>query len=135
MKVEGGCYCGAVRYQAEGDLVFNGQCHCRECQYLSGGGPNVVVAVLDSGFRYTKGAPKVFKRSDLETPVAREFCAECGTQLRSRAPALAGVSIIKRGTLDNPAAFPDPQVAIFTIDRQSYHTLPAGLPAFERMPG
>jgi hypothetical protein len=33
------------------------------------------------GFRYTKGTPKQFKRSDLEQPVTREFCAECGTHL------------------------------------------------------
>jgi hypothetical protein len=29
MSVEGGCYCGSVRYKAEGDALFKGQCHCR----------------------------------------------------------------------------------------------------------
>lgn len=135
MKVEGGCYCGAVRYVADGDPVFNGQCHCRECQYISGGSPNVAVAIPESGFAYTRGAPKVFKRGDLEAPVAREFCAECGTHMVSRAPALAGVAIIKRGTLDQPSAFGDPQVAIFLVDRQPFHQVPAGIATFERMPG
>ena len=32
MVIEGGCYCGALRYRAEGEPVFAGQCHCRECQ-------------------------------------------------------------------------------------------------------
>ncbi len=31
MEVEGGCYCGAVRYKASGEPLFKGQCHCREC--------------------------------------------------------------------------------------------------------
>lgn len=134
MKVEGGCYCGAVRYVADGDPIFNGQCHCRECQYISGGSPNVVVAIPEVAVKYTKGAPKVFKRSDLESPVAREFCAECGTHLMTRSPALPGVAIIKLGTLDSPSAFGSPQMAIFMIDKQGFHLVPEGIPTFERMP-
>ena len=56
MEVEGGCYCGAVRYKAEGDALFKDQCHCRECQYGSGGAPNYVMALPEAGLSYTKGA-------------------------------------------------------------------------------
>lgn len=135
MKIEGGCYCGAVRYEVSSQPVFNGQCHCRECQYISGGNPNVCVAIPESGFRYIKGAPRQFKRKDLENAVTREFCGECGTSLLTRAPGLPGTVIIKVGTLDNPAVFGNPQVAIFTIDKQPFHHIPPGLPSFERMPG
>ena len=31
MKFEGGCYCDAVRYVAEGEPMCKAQCHCREC--------------------------------------------------------------------------------------------------------
>jgi hypothetical protein len=135
MKVEGGCYCGAVRYEVSGDPMFNGQCHCRECQYITGGSPNVLVAVPESVVRYTRGAPKVFKRDDLEKPVVREFCAECGTHLISRPPGMAGMAIIKLGTLDNPNAYGNPQMAVFMVDKQPFHQVPAGMAVFERLPG
>jgi len=134
MVIEGGCYCGAVRYKAEGDAMFRGQCHCRECQYISGGAPNLVMGMPEAGFEYTKGAPKAFRRSDLENPVTREFCAECGTHLASRAPGMP-LALIKVGTLDDPAEFGGPQMAIYTVDMQSFHQVPEGCATFERMPG
>ncbi len=134
MEIEGGCYCGAVRYKTVGDAMFKGQCHCRECQYIAGGAPNLVMGMPEAGFEYTKGAPKAFQRSDLENPVTREFCAECGTHLVSRAPGMP-LALLKVGTLDDPAEFGGPQVAIYTVDMQSFHQVPEGCATFERMPG
>ena len=135
MKFEGGCYCKAVRYEASGDPVMKGQCHCRECQFFTGGHPNVIMGMPASGFRYTKGTGKAFTRKDLPSPATREFCAECGTQLLTRAPALPGAVLIKVGTFDDPSLFGAPQMVIFTCDKQSFHHLPAGVPTFEKVPG
>jgi hypothetical protein len=132
MKLEGGCYCGKVRYVAEGEPMMKAQCHCRECQYITGGSPNMFLAMPIGGFSYTKGAPKQFKRSDLERPVTREFCPECGTHLATRPVGFPAV-IVKVGTLDDPSLF-TPQMAIYTIDKQAFHQIPDGLPTFERLP-
>jgi hypothetical protein len=136
MKIDGGCYCGAVRYRADGDAMFKGQCHCRECQYISGGHPNLVMAMPEAGFTYTKGKPKGFKRSDLgDAAVTREFCAECGTHLLSRTHRVPGAVLLKVGTFDDPSVFEGPQVVIYTVDKQPFHHVPEGVPAFERVPG
>lgn len=134
MAIEGGCYCGAVRYSAGGDPLFKAQCHCRECQYVSGGNPNVTMGVAEASFTYTKGKPREFRRSDLENGVTREFCAECGTQLASRAPGLPGTVMLKVGTLDDPGVFGKPDMAIYTVDRQPFHHVPEGIAVFERTP-
>lgn len=135
MEIQGRCYCGALNYQASGEPLFKGQCHCRECQYISGGQPNVVIGMPESGFTYTKGTPKQFQRKDLPKPVTREFCAECGTHVLSRTSGLPGAVLIKVGTLDDPSIFGGPQMVIFTIDQQSFHHIPGGVPTFERTPG
>jgi hypothetical protein len=124
-----------LRYSAEGDPLFKGQCHCRECQYISGGHPNAVIAMPAATFAYTKSSPKLFRRSDLKSPVTREFCAECGTHILARSPAVPGAVILKVGTLDDPSVYGGPQMVIFTIDKQSFHHVPEGVPAFERVPG
>ncbi|MBL8543190.1 MAG: GFA family protein [Hyphomonadaceae bacterium] len=134
MKLSGGCYCGAVRYEAEGEPSFRAQCHCRECQYITGGGPNFFLMMPAQGFRYTKGEPKAFARSDIANAYTREFCGTCGTHLVTRRADLPAV-VIKVGTLDDPKLFEGPQMAIYTIDKQPFHVLPEGLPAFERLPG
>jgi len=133
MRLEGGCYCGQVRYIAEGEPTLKAQCHCRECQYITGGAPNMFMLMPLDGFHYSKGTPKQFIRSDLDQPVTREFCAECGTHLATRRPGLPAV-VVKVGTLDDPSRFGAPQMAIYTIDRQDFHQIPEGLPEFERLP-
>jgi hypothetical protein len=135
MKIEGGCYCKGVRYTVEGDPLFTGQCHCRECQYISGGMPNVVMGMPESGFTYTKGTPKKFSRKDLNDPVTREFCADCGTHLLTRAPGVPGAVLLKIGTFDDPSLFGSPQMVIYTKDKQSFHHVPEGVPTFETRPG
>jgi hypothetical protein len=133
MKLEGGCYCGNIRYVAEGDPMLQAQCHCRECQYITGGAPNTFIVMPAAGHRYTKGTPKPFTRSDLERAVTREFCPDCGTHLATKPPGRP-VVVVKVGTLDDPRQY-TPQMAIFTVDKQPFHQIPEGMKTFERRPG
>jgi hypothetical protein len=135
MSIEGGCYCGALRFSADGAPLFKGQCHCRECQYISGGHPNAVMGMPAASFQYTKGEPKLFKRSDLPNPVTREFCGVCGTHILGRSPGLPGAVLLKVGTFDDPSVYGGPQMVIFTIDKQTFHHVPEGVMTFERAPG
>lgn len=133
MKLEGRCYCGELRYQAGGEPMMRAQCHCRECQYISGGGPNYFMIMPMDGFSYTQGEPKQFTRSDIENARTRDFCANCGTHILTRLPGLP-VVVLKVGTLDKPANYGGPKLAIFCIDKQPFHEIAEGLPTYERQP-
>ncbi len=133
MNIEGGCYCGKLRYAADGKPTFKAQCHCRECQYFSGGAPNLFMLMPRDGFKYVSGTPKQFTRNDLDYAVTRDFCADCGTHIATHRPGTDGV-VVKVGTLDDPGIFKAPRAAIYTIDKQPFHHIPDELPAFEKLP-
>lgn len=133
MALKGGCYCGEIRYAVSADPVMSAECHCRPCQYISGGGPNYFMLVPPEGFAYEKGEPSTYTRPDLEQPVTREFCGACGTHLATRRPGLPQV-IVKAGTLDDPAAYGQPQMAIFCAEAAPFHRIPEGIPAFDGLP-
>ena len=133
MKISGGCYCGSLRYESVGDVEASIQCHCRECQYITGGNPNVIMIMPLSGFEFVKGIPKTFKRKDIEKAVTRLFCENCGTGIGTKNPNRPNSIILKVGTFDNPSIF-KPDIAIFTIDKQKFHYIEDGLKSFERRP-
>lgn len=134
MSFVGGCYCGGLRYRAEGQPFLKGECYCRACQHISGGGPHLFMIMPAAGFSWTDGEPARFTKPDLEGAVTREFCPHCGTAVATRRPGLEAV-ILRIGTLDDPAEFGAPRVAIFTAQKQGFHVVREGLPAFPDMPG
>ena len=133
MNIEGGCYCGEIRYEAIGEVQASIQCHCRECQYITGGNPNVIMILPIDGFKFVRGKPQVFKRSDLEKPVTRLFCGECGTAIGTKSPTRPESIILKVGTFDDPSIF-DPEIAIFTSDKQEFHHIGDNLKCFDKRP-
>ena len=134
MKIVGGCYCGGVRYEINGEPQASLQCHCRECQYISGGNPVPLMIFPLEGFQLTSGEMKQFRRPDLERPVTRHFCENCGTGIASETPNRPGSIVVKVGTFDDPSVF-KPAVAIYTCDKQDYHHIPEDIPTFDKRPG
>jgi len=132
MIVEGGCYCGAVRYKAQGDPMMKAECFCRECQYITGGGNLLVMAMPSDKFELTKGKVKGYSRDDIENPVSREFCENCGTHLFTRSPGFKVAVIIKVGSMDNQSLFGKAESVNFVSDAQPYHRLPDDIPCHQK---
>lgn len=84
MKIEGGCHCGALTYEALVNPDHVGVCHCTDCQILSGSAFRASVLALKSNFRLLTGSPKRYFKT-LENGEKREqgFCGECGTSIYS----------------------------------------------------
>ncbi len=81
MKIDGGCHCGAITYEAEADPDKVGICHCSDCQELTGTAFRVTVMVPEADIRWT-GEPKVYiKTAESGRQRAQGFCGACGSQL------------------------------------------------------
>ena len=84
MKVDGGCHCGNIRYEAEVDPATVVICHCTDCQTLSGSAFRTMVPTKEGSFRLLSGVPKVYVKTG-ESGNRREqtFCPNCGTPIYS----------------------------------------------------
>ena len=129
----GQCYCGALRYSVTAKPVFKAQCHCRECQYFSGGGPNYFMLLPEDSFDWTSGTPVEFRHPMPENPVTRSFCGTCGTHISTHLPA-GGNMVLKVGTLDDPSLYGGPHAAIHAADKQPFHLFPEGASVFDKLP-
>ena len=85
MKIDGGCLCGYITYEAEVDPGKVAVCHCSDCQTHSGAAFGVVVGVTDNQFQLLTGELKTYQKiADSGTPRALAFCPECGTRIYAR---------------------------------------------------
>ena len=133
-SIKGRCYCGDVEYTISASPLFRAQCHCRPCQYFTGGHPQIAMAFPAAAFHYSRGSASTYARPDLAQAVQREFCPRCGVHLAARSPGLPDAVLVRPGTLDDPSLCGRPEVVIFTEEMQSFHQLPEGVPAYERLP-
>ena len=84
MKLQGGCFCGELAYEAEVDENRVGVCHCRDCQVMSGSAFRTSAMTAPANFRVTRGSPKHFdKVADSGKTRRMLFCGTCGTHLVS----------------------------------------------------
>ncbi len=131
--LQGGCQCGAVRYQISGDLMGSGVCHCRQCQYSTGGGPNSVALVPKDGFTVTQGEPRHYARKGSSGgDVVQVFCGECGSPLWSETTMLPFYPV-KAGSLDDPSIL-EPAIHLWTSEAQPWHRIEPGRMAFPENP-
>ena len=101
-RIEGGCFCGSVRYAFERNNYPSANCHCSMCRRTSAA-PFVswVVVPIDC-FEYTRGEPKTLNSSSHGT---RYFCDECGTPLACIIKEDPGNIDITICSLDKPEDF------------------------------
>jgi len=99
VPVIGGCFCGAVRYEAEAALKEAYYCHCRACQRTSGAPAEIGVLIKPGTLKFTKNEPKFFATSPFG---GRGFCEHCGSRLIWMSPENAEWTNVTVGSLDHP---------------------------------
>lgn len=82
MKIDGGCHCGHVAFEAEIDSERVSICHCTDCQTLTGSPYRVTVEASRESIRQTAHPPKTYvKVGENGRKRFQLFCPECGSPL------------------------------------------------------
>ena len=130
----GGCLCGAVRYELQADTSKIVQCHCQNCQKISGAGASANILVDAASLKMTGVQPKIYvDTADSGNQLNRAFCPDCGSSLYSQRHNMMEKFVLKAGSLDNsndakvvmniwrqsarPWVVTDPEVATFDQNR------------------
>lgn len=111
--IEGGCYCGAIRYRSAGPTKHRAICYCGNCRRAAGAQSVAWITVDAANFEFTKGAPVDFRT---ETAANRTHCASCGTSLTYRSDKRPDELDITTGSLDRPEQFA-PTRRVFDAER------------------
>lgn len=120
--LEGGCLCGAVRYQITSPFLSAGYCHCTHCQRRTGTASSANGRVPQEGFRLLQGVAEL---RSYQPPggVPKLFCASCGSALFSGDPFSDAEVAVRLGTLDRDPGI-RPQYRQFTDSAVSWEPIP-----------
>ena len=123
MKIDSGCHCGAITYEAEIDPEKVGICHCTDCQTLSASAFRTILPVPEDDFRILSGEPMIYvKTGDRGANREQTFCPECGSAIYSTSVGDGPkVYNIRLGTARQRAELPPKKQIWF---RSALHWLP-----------
>ncbi len=132
--LEGGCQCGAIRYEVVGAPVRLVVCHCIDCQRQSSSAFGMTMVVHEEDFRLKKGEPKTYaSKSDAGRAKLGAFCPECGTRIYHQTEWRKGRVSVKPGTLDD-TSWLNLDMHLWTRSKQSWVIIPEGVEAYEKQP-
>lgn len=126
--LDGGCYCGAIRYRVSGRIFNPTNCHCQICRRTTGAPCVAWFSAPSAGVTFLAGTPTLFRSSAHAT---RTFCAACGTQLTFVDDATPAGTDITIGSLDDPNSVA-PQDHTFTSGKLAWLKMADGLPEYRR---
>lgn len=124
-NMEGGCFCGEVRYSISEEAQLQLFCFCEDCRRRSGTDGYAGYMVKAEAFSVTKGEPTIFEKvSKTGRKVKQNFCAKCGTNLWGETEF--GLVSISAGTLDEPNRF-NPTNVVFLDQAPAWARIPVEL--------
>ncbi|HTR00543.1 MAG TPA: GFA family protein [Candidatus Acidoferrum sp.] len=134
MKVmQGGCYCGAVRYEVSAEPLMVRMCWCKVCQKLAAGSPTVNMVVPKAAVKVTGKLQDHAALADSGNHMHRYFCPVCGVHVMGAADERPAFLVLRVGTLDDPSQV-TPQVNIWTASAPAWAKIDSSLQSFPGQP-
>ena len=125
----GGCRCGALRYECSAEPVMTGNCHCRDCQKVSGSAFLANLAVPADALHIVGEVTYYEVTADSGNRVSHGFCATCGAPVVATNSGMPTLMFLRAGNLDDPSWF-RPALDVYTASAQPWDHMNPELPKF-----
>lgn len=133
-KLTGNCLCGAISFEADGDIQMQGNCHCTDCQQISGSSFATLLFVKDTDVKITGETKRFEHKVDSGNTLTKDFCPNCGSQMFGGNVGRPGMTALKAGSV-NEKHLIKPQFNVFVSSKAPCIVLDDSIPAFDKMPG
>lgn len=128
--IQGGCLCGAVRYEVRGAFGRTGHCHCSICRRFHGAAFVTWTFVSPEQFHWVKGADcvRAYKSSANHE---RLSCEHCGSRLAAGSPGQV-FEVVLASVDGDPGVRPAEH--IFVDSRAPWHEITDDLKQWSALP-
>lgn len=134
LPLTGQCHCGATQYELSKPPAMVYNCHCTNCQKISGSAFGISAAIAADSFRITSGDPaRVEWPSDVGTQRYGIFCNTCGSRIAHGMNPETAVMSLRAGTLHD-TSWLKPVADIWTDSAQPWVHLSEDRLQYPRQP-
>lgn len=133
--ITGRCLCGGVTYSVDAEPVWQGVCHCLNCQRQTSAPFSVVVGVPSETLAVQGATLASFKTASegYDSTTERRFCSACGSPIYSTIESMPGLAFLKAGSMDD-TSWLEPTVEIWTRSAQPWTPHFENATRYERIP-
>ncbi len=129
MHATGSCFCGAVRYEIDGEIGPAYYCHCSRCRKISGSAFTANAVVDPAHFHVVAGKDRLRAQTS-EDGISRWFCGDCGSPIHvSQGEHMR----LRLGSLDSNLA-DRPKFHIFVGSKADWYDIHDDLPRHDERP-
>lgn len=80
-NLSGGCLCGSVSFSVKNEFKRFYQCHCKQCQQLTGSAFASNLFTSPDNIQWDKGLEDVTHYAHPDREFSKSFCKHCGSAL------------------------------------------------------
>ncbi len=116
--LSGGCLCGDVTFRLKDSFKAFYQCHCKQCQQLTGSAFASNLFTEPDNVEWLSGEDNISAYEHPQREFSKSFCKHCGSAVPFLNKSKSSL-IVPAGCLDELPAL-EPQANIFTDEQASW---------------
>lgn len=126
---QGGCLCGAIRFEITGPIRNIIYCHCSQCRKAQGSAFATNGIVTTEHFHFLSGEDKLtgYESTPGQT---KYFCKICGSPIISKTISKSGQVRVRLGTIESDIS-ERPEAHIFATSKANWEDICGDLPQYD----